>query len=347
MSANSNIEWTDDTWNPCLGCSKTSPGCKRCYAIREVHRMAGNPNPKIAAANAGLTIIQGGEPNWTGKVRLIPERLGIPLKRRKPTRHFVNSLSDLFHEELPDEAIDQVFGAMGLATRHTFQVLTKRAERMVRWFDSNPGGTWDTSTDQRCLTAAESLVGHRLGSFPFPMPHVWLGVSVESRDYLSRIDDLRRTPAAVRFLSLEPLLEDLGNIGDYLRDRCPECGRFWKRGWHDCPNPVGCDGHPSGGIDWVIVGGESGKGARPVHPDWVRSIRDQCIAAGVPFFFKQWGEWRDRRLSDGEPTRICRLMTWKGRSGTDLANAEDGGDTWMEKFRQEENGARIGWPHLG
>jgi protein gp37 len=248
LSALSKIEWTDATWNPVVGCSKVSPGCKGCYAIKEVHRMAGNPNPKIRAANEGLTVIEGGHPNWTGKVRLIPERLEIPLRRRKPTRYFVNSLSDLFHQDLSFEEIRQVHFAMLRAHWHTYQILTKRSDRMAEYF------RWWFGTD---------------GELAQPAEWIWLGVSVESRDYLSRIDHLRKTPAAVRFLSLEPLLEDLGQLD-------------------------------LSGIDWVIVGGESGPGARPMHPEWVRSIRDQCVAAGAPFFFKQWGEWRPAVLMDGD-----------------------------------------------
>jgi protein gp37 len=244
MSEHTEIQWTDATWNPCLGCSKISPGCKGCYAILDVHRMAGNPNPKIAAANAGLTIIEGGHPNWTGKVRLIPERLEIPLHWREPRRVFVNSLSDLFHENLPFEYIDEVVTSMVAADWHTYQILTKRSARMREYFSS---GRHDNG------------VGPDRADYHLDQ-QIWLGVSVESRDYLSRIDDLRRTPATVRFLSLEPLLEDLGQL-DLT------------------------------GIHWVIVGGESGRDARPMAPEWARNIRDQCEAAGVPYFFKQWGGW--------------------------------------------------------
>lgn len=242
MSSKSNIEWTDATWNPCLGCSKISPGCKKCYAIREVHRMASNPHPRVRAANEGLTVLEGGYLNWTGEVRLVPERLQIPLRTRKPTTYFVNSLSDWLHDSLDFPTISRIWLTMLACPWHRFQLLTKRAERLpdfVRWSYDGP--------DPQAYAERSAA-------------HMWLGVSVESRGYLSRIDHLRRTPAAVRFLSLEPLLEDLGQL-DLT------------------------------GIHWVIVGGESGPGARPMHPDWVRSIRDQCVAAGVPCFFKQWGEW--------------------------------------------------------
>lgn len=263
MSDNSHIQWTDATWNPVLGCSKISPGCRGCYAINHVHRMAGNPNAKIAEANEGLTIIEGGHPNWTGKVRLIPERLDIPLRKRKPTRYFVNSLSDLFHEGLPDEDIDRVFATMqhAYSRGHIFQVLTKRSERMKNYFATDGlYRKWLDAVNHIRVRWAGLPIVPMSDPARFPLPRVWLGVSVESRAYLYRIDNLRKTPAAVRFLSLEPLLEDLGQLD--LTD-----------------------------IDWVIVGGESGPGARPMHPDWVRSIRDQCLQAGVRFFFKQWGEY--------------------------------------------------------
>jgi protein gp37 len=265
MSETTGIQWTDATWNPCLGCSKISPGCKGCYAIEEVWRMAHNPSPKIAAANAGLVVIQGDKRNWTGKVRLIPERLEIPLHWKNPRRVFVNSLSDLFHEELSDEDIDRVFATMALAPQHQFQVLTKRSARTERYMASRAKSAmfWKRACPVGwTFDFVSPLDGQNYSLLPFPLPNVWLGVSVESRDYLDRIDHLRRTPAAVRFLSLEPLLEDLGTL-DLT------------------------------GIHWVIVGGESGPGARPMHPQWVRNIREQCIAAGVPFFFKQWGEWND------------------------------------------------------
>jgi len=240
MSSKSKIEWTEATWNPTLGCSKISPGCKGCYAIAQVHRMAGNPNQKIAAANAGLTVIQGGQANWTGEVRLIADRLDIPLRRKKPTVYFVNSLSDLFHHGLAPEEIAEVFKVMYRANWHTFQILTKHG----------------AGEDELMVQIMQRIVA-TFGPVP---SHIWLGVSVESKEYLPRIDVLRRTPASVRFLSLEPLLEDLGELD--LR-----------------------------GIDWVIAGGESRLKDRPLHPDWVRSIHKQCVAAGVPFFFKQWGEW--------------------------------------------------------
>ncbi len=219
MSDRSRIEWTDASWNPVRGCTKVSPGCTHCYAETFAERFRGV---------AGHPYEQGFD------LRLVPEKLAEPLRWRKPRRVFVNSMSDLFHEGVPDEFIVSVGRVMQAANWHTYQVLTKRSERM------------------RDLLSA-SL------AFAAGLPHVWWGVSVEDRRYgLPRVEHLRATEAAVRFLSVEPLLEDLGSVN--LQ-----------------------------GISWVIVGGESGHGARPLHPDWARSLRDQCAAAGVPYFFKQWG----------------------------------------------------------
>jgi protein gp37 len=223
----SDIEWTDETWNPVVGCDRISPGCDHCYAIGVAHRA-------LQPAHEGLTIRRPGEPaDWSGVIRCLPERLEIPGRWRRPRRVFVNSMSDLFHPAVPAEFIIQVFDVMANADQHTFQVLTKRPQRM-----------------------AAVLATH----FATPVANVWLGVSIENDRYAWRADYLRRTPAAVRFLSLEPLLGPLPSL-DLT------------------------------GIDWAIVGGESGTGARPMHPSWPRDLRDRCGAAGVPFFYKQWGNW--------------------------------------------------------
>lgn len=219
MSDGSAIEWTDATWNPVRGCVKVSPGCKHCYAETFAERWRGLPDHPYG---------QGFD------LRLVPEKLDEPLGWRRSRRIFVNSMSDLFQEGVPATFVKSVFETMTRADWHTFQVLTKRDERMRDLVSALP----------------KKLVGHR---------HVWLGVSVEDRKYgVPRIDVLRDVPAGVRFLSIEPLLEDVGRLD--LR-----------------------------GIDWVIVGGESGPGARPMKPEWVVSIRDQCHEQKVPFFFKQWG----------------------------------------------------------
>jgi protein gp37 len=225
LSDRSHIEWTDATWNPVRGCTKVSPGCKHCYAEIFAERWRGIP----------------GHPYEQGfDLRLVPEKLLDPLLWARSRTVFVNSMSDLFHVGVPDGFITAVLAVMRLADWHIYQVLTKRADRMRQLIEQHHQ---DLS---------------RLG-------HIWLGVSVEDRRYgLPRVEELRRTPAAVRFLSIEPLLEDLGEL-DLT------------------------------GIDWVIVGGESGPGARPMRKSWVHSIRRQCRASRVPFFFKQWGGVQKRR----------------------------------------------------
>ncbi len=214
MSIDSGIEWTDATWNPVTGCTKVSPGCKNCYAERLAHRLRAMGNRRYARGFV---------------VTLQPDQLTLPLGWRRPRRIFVNSMSDLFHEAIPDEYLLRVFDVMAKAHWHVFQILTKRSARLASMASDLP---WSSN--------------------------VWQGVSVENARYTSRIAHLREVPAAVRFLSVEPLLGPIPRL-------------------------------PLVGIHWVIVGGESGGGRRPVDPAWVRDIRDQCIAARVPFFFKQWG----------------------------------------------------------
>lgn len=253
MADNSAIEWTDATWNPVRGCDKVSPGCKHCYAETFAERFRGVP----------------GHPYEQGfDLRLVPEQLPVPLRWRTPRRVFVNSMSDLFHKDVPREYVAAVFGVMAACPEHTFQVLTKRAEGMRRWMEwaDSDGGPDLIKATCSYLDAVgfERGCGSAFEPRSWPLPNVWKGVSVEDRKYgLPRIEHLRETPAAVRFLSIEPLLEDLGQLD--LR-----------------------------GIHWVIVGGESGNGARPMQPEWVRSIREQCVAAGVKFFFKQWGGVRKK-----------------------------------------------------
>ena len=214
MGARSAIEWTEATWNPVTGCVKTSPGCQHCYAERMACRLKAMGQPNYARGF---------------KVTLHPHALRLPLSWKKPQMIFVNSMSDLFHEDVPLDFIQQVFDVMRRANWHTYQVLTKRSERLVEL---------DVNID-------------------WP-PHVWMGVTVENADYAYRIDHLRRTRAAVKFVSLEPLLGPISNLD-------------------------------LAGIRWAVVGGESGPGARPMDPKWVTDIRDQCLRADVPFFFKQWG----------------------------------------------------------
>lgn len=224
MSLNSHIEWTDATWNPVRGCTKISPGCKHCYAETFAERFRG---------------VKGHPYEQGFDLRLVPEKLAEPFLWRSPKLVFVNSMSDLFHEGVPDHYIEMVCRVMATANWHTFQVLTKRSERL-----------------------RDLLLG-RL-RFAAEQEHIWWGVSVEDKEYgLPRVTHLQHAPSRVRFLSIEPLLEDLGRFD--LSD-----------------------------ISWAIVGGESGPGARPMHEDWVISIHEQCTAAHIPFFFKQWGGVRKK-----------------------------------------------------
>lgn len=252
MSDHTRIEWTDTTWNPVRGCTKISPGCAHCYAATFAERFRGVK----------------GHPYERGfDLRLVPEKLSEPFLWTARRRVFVNSMSDLFHIDVPDEYIVRVARVMATADWHTYQVLTKRSERM-----------------------AEMLRGAL--RFAADLPHVWWGVSVENRRHgLPRIDHLRTAPAQVRFLSVEPLLEDLGQV-DLT------------------------------GIHWMIVGGESGHGARPMAPEWVRSLRNQCKTSGVSFFFKQWGgvrksetgrELDGRMYNDQPPVREAEMPHRKVR----------------------------------
>ena len=227
MANNSHIEWTEATWNPITGCTKISPGCKNCYANRMAMRLKAS-----------------GQPNYRNgfQLTLHEKMLSVPRKRRKSRTIFVNSMSDLFHQDVPLTYIQQVFSSMHQASWHQYQILTKRSDRLL---SLNSDLAW--------------------------APHIWMGVSVENKDYTLRIDHLRRTDAHLKFLSLEPLLGPLPELD--LR-----------------------------GIDWVIVGGESGPRARPIEADWVRDIRDQCLNQNVPFFVKQWaGVFKkpNGRLLDG------------------------------------------------
>jgi len=230
MATNSPIEWTDATWNPVTGCDKISPGCKHCYAERLAYRLQAMGNRNYS---------NGFE------VTLQPHMLQHPLHWKAPKRIFVNSMSDLFHDDVPLEYIQRVFRVMNEADQHQYQVLTKRAERL------------------------EELSGHLTWA-----RHIWMGVSIESEKYLYRIDHLRRTNAHVKFLSIEPLLGPLGKLN--LR-----------------------------GIDWVIVGGESGPGARAMSAAWVKDVRDQCRREGVAFFFKQWGGVKKKKAG-----RTLEGRTW-------------------------------------
>lgn len=239
MTTKSSIEWTENTWNPVVGCTKLSAGCKHCYA-------------EVMARRLQAIGVRGYE-NGFKKVTVLPERLEEPLRRKKPTVYFVNSMSDLFHLQVPDSFIDRVFDTMEQASWHTFQVLTKRADRIEAYTRRRPAPS-----------------------------NVWLGTSVENKRHgVPRIAHLQRADARVRFLSVEPLLEDVGELD-------------------------------LAGIDWVIVGGESGHGARRMKESWVRNVQEQCDAQGVRFFFKQWGAFGDDGVKRSKKAngRLLDGRTW-------------------------------------
>lgn len=272
----SKIQWTERTWNPIVGCSVVSPGCTNCYAMRQAARLLDKPGSHYD----GTTQVVNGKAVWTGKVALAPDHiLTAPLRRKKPTVYFVNSMGDLFHEDVPDDWIDRVFAVMALCPRHIFQVLTKRGDRMRAYINrqgagATPDRAWYLFAAIRNFINDEYHENARFiydeTPFPWPLPNVWIGTSIEDRRRgEERAWHLAQTPAAVRFWSIEPLLEDLGNLTTLgLRDMIDGSRRA---------------------VDWVIIGGESGPGARPFNIEWARSIIRQCRAAGVPVFVKQLG----------------------------------------------------------
>lgn len=379
MSGASSIEWTDATWNPVRGCSRVSEGCRNCYAERQAARFSGqgldgstppaehftDGGAKYLAANPfwGFAERTKAGPRWTGKVELVPHMLDWPLRKRKPLRIFVNSMSDLFHEKLSDVEIAAVFGVMAAAPQHTFQVLTKRPERMKDWFTwleskRGPltvqlvaqGGVWPDSTAYSaesvwCTYCAQEKHGVKLQESPWaawPLPNVWLGTSVEDQATADeRIPHLLATPAAKRFVSYEPALGpvDFGQYG-WLSgcdaccngDRCPgppECTRFNRR---SCPV---CKGSARGNnLDWIIVGGESGPGARPFDVTWARSTIQQCKAAGVAVFVKQLGA---RPFNSGGPIDAGFLSIAAAATALRI-NDRKGGDwsEWPEDLRVRE-----------
>ncbi|RPA65778.1 phage Gp37/Gp68 family protein [Gordonia oryzae] len=268
MADHTDIEWTDRTWNPVTGCAKVSPGCDHCYAEGIAERFRGGP----------------AFPNGFD-VQLRPHKLTEPLRWRKPSKVFANSMSDLFHDSVPDEYIAQVFAVMVIAEHHTFQVLTKRHGRMRSLLSRND--FWRSVYLAAIDLGADDPADV---STIAPPSNVWLGVSTENQQWADiRIPALLDTPAAVRFVSAEPLLGPIElEFVHYFDTDCNGCS-----GIISPAHEPACGNEPGRhwGIDWVIVGGESGPKARPMHPDWARSLRDQCAEAGVPFHFKQWGEW--------------------------------------------------------
>lgn len=297
----SKIEWTEQVWNPIVGCTVHSAGCTNCYAMRMAHRLQGMAEMAQTglAHYLGTTKKVNANPVWTGKLGFSEAALLAPLRRKKPTRWFVNSMSDLFHQDVPDEWIDRVFAVMALCPQHTFQVLTKRSARMREYCQSRFETEWGSEALCEAIEAIDEFKSDAGGDHDAPLPNVWLGVSVEDqRAADERVPDLLATPAAVRWLSCEPLLGPVKLFGG-TQDR--------KQIWNWLSGEIGTmhfdgpdfDYGPK--LDWIVAGGESGPNARPMHPDWARSLRDQCAEAGVPFFFKQWGEWElslDRERDD-------------------------------------------------
>lgn len=275
-----NIEWTDETWNPVRGCSRVSTGCQNCYAEKVAFRFKGTGLPY-----EGL-LAKGGQ--WNGSIKLVPEQLLKPLSWKKPRKIFVNSMSDLFHEKVPTEFIDQIFAVMALASQHTFQILTKRPERMLAYLTDPEraeaiGHAESYIFEKFSYTKDRIPVGKYYGPVHrhelWPLPNVWLGVSVENQETADqRIPLLLKTPAAVRWISVEPLL------GAISLEHLPRPTAFHT-------SPYGWTNWLGQHLHWVVAGGESGSNARPMHPDWVRLLRDHCAGMGIAFLFKQWGEW--------------------------------------------------------
>jgi protein gp37 len=294
MAGKSNIEWTDATWNPIVGCSIVSPGCTNCYAMKQAARIVAM---QPASHYAGTVRKVKGNAVWTGKLALAPDHiLTAPLRWKKPCRIFVNSMGDLFHEDAPDEWIDQVFAVMALAPQHTFQVLTKRAKRMREYCSGKaedrllsiahafPPGTFPMTQHEieahlHPYVSPEHRRLYRAKDPLWPLTNVWLGVSCEDQARADeRIPDLLDTHAAVRFVSYEPALGPI-DFGSSLRPTCDRCPPW------ETPCRINCE-HVAK-IDWIICGGESGSGHRPMQIEWAEAIRQQCQSSGTAFFFKQ------------------------------------------------------------
>lgn len=329
MTDHTTIEWTDRTWNPVTGCTKVSPGCDNCYAETIAHRFAGSK-----AFPNGFDVTQH------------DARIGQPLRWKKPARVFVNSMSDLFHSDVPGEFIARVFAVMALTPQHTYQVLTKRPRRL-RALLSNPEFLALVDDHREQLQPG-------CGDFAWPLLNVWLGVSVENQKWADiRIPALLETPAAVRFLSCEPLLAPIDLCGPIVPGRGRPKLTYWldgRPGWGpdqtDDRGRVFQEMTVGPRLDWVIVGGESGPKARAMHPEWARTIRDQCAQSGVSFFFKQWGEWGPAPFI----VRVCDPnVGWQGTEEELAAAKRDSearGATHVHTgHSREENGERSYWLH--
>lgn len=343
----SKIQWTEQTWNPITGCSRVSAGCRNCYAEVMTRRLQAIGQPKYQ----GLLHEHG---RFNGKVRFDEKALLAPLKRKKPTTYFVNSMSDLFHENVTDEWIDKVFAVMALAPQHTFQILTKRAERMREYLESRswqkPKATVDGAYGYDRISRwmndlpvpwsrSMPIAGERRASWRgWPLPNVWLGVSAENQEQADeRIPHLLETPAAVRWLSAEPLLEDL-NLKAVRNNANLAEGQPWidalnGYAWED----NGVDYYDvcniGGALDWIVVGGESGPNARPCNIDWIRSVVQQCQSANVPVFVKQLG---------GNVMLSAEVQkTWPGVAVADCSSEEW---TYKARLNHSKGGEPSEWP---
>jgi protein gp37 len=338
MADNTGIEWTDTTWNPTTGCDRVSPGCDHCYALTLAKRLKGMGSAKYQ---------NDGDPDTSGPgfgATEHPDSLAAPLSWRKPRKVFVNSMSDLFHKAFSDEFIARVFAVMAATPQHTYQVLTKRHARMRSLLS-------DRAFADSCWYACAEILSKDIDLpaewWPgWPLPNVWLGVSVENQQWADiRIPALLDTPAAVRFLSCEPLLGpvELTRLATHTR------GPVAHSDGHDQINVltgVPRDEHweRRPGVDWVIVGGESGPGARPMHPDWARFLRDQCAAAAVPFLFKQHGEYVSYAMG-GDPWGNGR-SPWADRRPDAYVN-ERTGATMTEEQATADGGSFTGVWRVG
>lgn len=356
------IGWTDETWNPTRGCSPASDGCKHCYAELMAARFSqpgrwGHGFAELVPRKTkkGLTVLR---PKWTGKVALIPDKLGLPLRWDRPRHIFVDSMSDLFHDRLTNEEIAAVFGVMAASQQHTFQVLTKRASRMLRWFhrlaqQQNDDGTWPLHVDLLHHHALAYLDLPRSPTFDWPLPNVWLGCSLEDMRVQARAPMLCRTPAALRFLSIEPILGRV-NVRAWLGASAgsEESSRDSRYQTAVGSNPDGGGGdvaerrrarndQPRGRIGWVIVGGESGPQARPTNVAWIEDVVRQCDEAQIPVFVKQLGArpYYDRieyLEKDGAPWS-CRMSFHEGHYWLKLKSPKgDDPSEWPPELRRQE-----------
>ncbi|WP_426018954.1 DUF5131 family protein [Brevundimonas sp. DWR2-3-1b1] len=315
MADHTHIEWTDATWNIVTGCSVVSPGCTNCYAMRLAGtRLRDHPSRK------GLTTESKAGPVWNGQVRFNADWLTQPLRWSKPRKIFVAAHGDLFHDGVTDDQLDQIFAVMALCPQHVFQILTKRPERMLAYFVR-------LAESQRALDHMSFIVpqvlddaaaridgashGVSFDDTPWPLPNVWLGVSAEDQTRAAqRVAILLETPAAVRWVSAEPLL---GSIDFRSLEVEPPHRRYRNaltgQGMSRTDGPFFAE-TLSAKLDWVVVGGESGQGSRPMHPDWARHIRDDCAAAGTPFLFKQWGDWTPGENAQNTIGRTVDTADW-------------------------------------